>query len=490
MRISSKLAWLAAAGLAVSACTTSDAPLGPAAGPGTALPRVTSVTVDSSAGPIFRTLSLSLDEAGPVEVEYWTPGAPRLRVTSQSSTAEHAILLPRLRAVSTYSFEARGIGWNLARGAPWSGSFTTDSLPPDLASVRFRSSGTPTVPVIMLELHGRFGGFVAVDEAGKVVWYRSAAAPLGFARRANGNFALLDWAHNLEEISPDGRVVSTLFATPTMRMHHDIVETPWHTLLFLTYDTATVNETVWTGDAIWEWDPDRQTAAKRWSTFDALSPAIHRGWAGSPADWLHANSLAIGPRGNVIVSFLFFGVISIAPGFGPLEWILDGPHSTFTMAPGAVAYGQHTAAEVEPNRILVFANETYNSDPARNSRALEIVIDPETRTASVARDFAPQPGIWAPYVGSARRLDDGNTLVDFGLAPGVGGGTGPIAIYEVTPSGDVVWKLQVSGPLVNYRATPLQSIAGEEVVGAEPDTRPRLGGEAGPPGVAALRRAF
>lgn len=65
---------------------------------------------------------------------------------------------------------------------------------------------------------------------------------------------------------------------------------------------------------------------------------------------------------------------------------------------------------------------------------------------------------------SARRLDNGHTVVTFGTAAGLAGGSGPIAIFEVTPSSHIVWSLHVEGVTGVYRATPLTHIGGEEQV--------------------------
>jgi hypothetical protein len=195
-----------------------------------------------------------------------------------------------------------------------------------------------------------------------------------------------------------------------------------------------------------------------------MSPLTDRGPASIPPDWLHCNSLAIGPRGNVVVSFLYLGqVISLAPDFSRVEWRLGGANSTFAVDSDAQTYGQHTAAEISPNHILVFDNLTYDSlSSTRYSRGLEIVLDSVTQTAHEAWEFRPQPDNWAPYVGSNRLLPNGDFLVSFGLASSsAGGSTGPVAAYEVTQAGAVVWRLEIDGPPVNYRTTPLTAVSDE-----------------------------
>ena len=85
---------------------------------------------------------------------------------------------------------------------------------------------------------------------------------------------------------------------------------------------------------------------------DVADPKLHRS-----GDWLHTNAISIGPRGNVVMSMHFINqVVSIASDYQSIEWRLGGPESTFTMSDELRFSGQHTAAEVETNRVLLFEN--------------------------------------------------------------------------------------------------------------------------------------
>jgi hypothetical protein len=79
-------------------------------------------------------------------------------------------------------------------------------------------------------------------------------------------------------------------------------------------------------------------------------------------------------------------------------------------------------------------------------------------------EWAPIPANFAAIVSSARRLPNGNTLVGFGLAEGVAGSTGPTAFYEVDAGGETLWRVEPGNTNVMFRAEPLTTIAGEEVV--------------------------
>jgi hypothetical protein len=234
-------------------------------------------------------------------------------------------------------------------------------------------------------------------------------------------------------------------------------------LYALRLDRRVVNDTVIAGEAIWEWDPDAGTEIRRWSSFDALDPVADRGPRYNSGDWLHANSLFVGPRGNLLVSLHHLNqVISIAPDFGSLEWRLGGTHATLALPEPDRFSGQHTAAEIATNRILVFDNGIERTEPW--SRALEMDISGTTVTN--VWQFRPPRDNWSRAVSAARRLPNGNTLVGFGMSPGLGGSTGPIEVYEATVDGSVVWHLEVRGQArIMFRATPLFDIGGERPAG-------------------------
>jgi len=427
-------------------------------------PRIRSAQVLEPGGPIFRTLHLRLDSPAAVEVQYWTAGAPRLRIRSDARAAAHVVPLARLLGSRTYQYEARAIAADGTAGPPVTGEFTTGPLPAHFNAISFTASGTLHIPLVLLHLYtpGEFGGYVAVDGSGNVVWYyRTADLPFGISRRANGNFIAMDKGRGLLELTPAGEVLHELPQDEAGRnQHHDAITTPQNTVLFLANDRREYDGRLIAGEAIWEWVPGTTQAVKRWSAHDFFDPAVDRTERSTDDDWLHANSLHIGPRGNILVSLRRLNqVISIAPDWSAIEWRLGGPGATIPFADGDRFTGQHTAAEVAPNRILLFDNR---HDLGGYSRVVE--YDISDGVARTVWEWRPPRDNFAFAVSSARRLSSGNTLVGFGMSPGLNGSTGPIEVYEVSPDREVLWHLVVDGPFVMYRAEPLETIAGETVV--------------------------
>jgi hypothetical protein len=305
-----------------------------------------------------------------------------------------------------------------------------------------------------------FRGYAAIDGSGEVVWYwRTTDFPYGMARRSNGNFVFSDKGRGLVEITPDWEVVHELpqdFAN--RELHHEVIATPQNTLLAIAFDDRVVNGARIRGDAIWEWAPETGAATKRWTAWDHFSPANDRG-PRFGGEWMHANALAIGPRGNILMSVHYWNqIISITPDWQRIEWRLGGVNATVTVAEPERFSGQHTPNETAAGRVLMFDNGVERQG---YSRAVEFMTD--GGTARTVWEWRSEPANFATAVGSVRRLHNGNTLIAFGMGVGIFGSSGPVEVYEVGTDGTSRWHLVVRNTPVMYRAEPLASIAGEEL---------------------------
>jgi len=276
-------------------------------------PAVTDAEVLEDGGPIFRTLTVDFDRPAGISIDYWTDGTPRLRLRQETSRERHDVFLPRLRADRVYRYEVRALAPGETRGPSRAGTFATDPLPERLQGIELTTVGVPSVPLTMLEALGpRGSGYFpfVVDEEGYIVWYRKAdRGSLGFTRLGSGEF-VFDAAGGLWVVNLRNEVVARLdkeeaaarTGIDPFTIHHDVIRTPENTVLMLVQDTVLANDTIWTGEAIWEWDPESDHLEKRWASKDFFDPRTDRGPLSVPGDWLHANSLDLGPRGNVIPS--------------------------------------------------------------------------------------------------------------------------------------------------------------------------------------------
>jgi len=432
-------------------------------------PEILSIVAATTVNPMARIVTVTLAEPGRARLTWGATGTPVLTLLGDSLSAQHRFLVTRLRANTSYTLEAR---LENSSAAPVRTPLEIGALPPNLAAATFTTTGTPTEPVAVIEITSATGlaGLLMVEE-GKIVGHLpiSSGSLFGAARRANGQFVLLDPLHGLVVQNAAGEEIRRLplpsasVPTPYGRIHHDVIATPRNTILFIANETQLVGTDSIVGEALWEWTPESNAIVKRWSSFTELDWNTLKGSRSTPGNWLHGNGINFGPRGNVVMSLRNADhVISIAPDWSRIEWRLGGPTGTLTLPEADRSWGQHYVSEPTAGRILVFDNG-YDRPGAKFSRAIEYAIDPVARTATKVWEYRPAPDIYASLVGSARRLSNGNTVVLFGMLAGQTESTGPIVAHEVSPNtGAVVWTLAAGGTLNRlYRLTPMRTIAGE-----------------------------
>lgn len=434
--------WLALAALALSvACKDTTQPK----------LEVLDLTVSAPA-PLVRAVHVSLGFPASLTVDYWTTDGPRLRVRSDSGT-EHDILFTRLRPGRSYQI-------SINDGAV-TGTFDTDTLPSALSKLRFVTTGE-TDQMVMLHLYdpNGFRGFAIVDGGGNVVWYwPTVDLPFGMTRRANGNFVLSDKGRGLVELTPWQQVLHELPQDSAREMHHDVLAAGGDTVLFIAFDDRQYQGTLLRGDAIWAWLPQTGESFKLWSAWDHFDPAVDRG-PGTGSEWMHANALGIGPRGNVTLSVHHWNqIVSIAPGWQSIEWRLGGANATIPVRAADAFSGQHSVRELSDGHVLMFDNGIGRGGP---SRVIELATDGDS--AHAVWQWSPAQPNYATALGTARRLANGHTMVQFGMSAGLAGSSGPVEAYEVDAAGTAVWHLVVQGAYLSYRAEPLTTIGGEQVV--------------------------
>jgi outer membrane protein assembly factor BamB len=114
------------------------------------------------------------------------------------------------------------------------------------------------------------------------------------------------------------------------------------------------------------------------------------------------------------------GVLCVDPATGKVVWQIAHP----------VVSQQHCPTELTNGRILIFDNGNLRPGvTSPHSRVVEI----EPLAGVVAWEYADptRPEFFSPYMGSAERLENGNTLITesaFGR------------LFEVTAAGETVWE--------------------------------------------------
>ena len=437
-------------------------------------PTIESVAVVDSAGGVFRSLDVRLGHDGNVEVFYApVSGGQTYRVRSTQASDRHTVLLPRLHAETEYEYAVRSFNGERFSESFERGTFSTGSLPAQLLTLDYTVTGDATFPLLMVPIRNLDGwsGQVAIEtDGGAMVWYAQApggtlvAAPVpgthDIAFITNG-FPGDAGPNGVMRLAPDGSVVAFLQQSGSAfgQIHHDMAPVDDERVYFIAYDTRTVRDTVVNGEAVWEWNARTGAVTKRWSSWDFIDWDTERDPAAAPSGWLHANSISVGPRGNVILSFRTLSqVISIAPDFQSVEWRMGGPAATVALSEDDRFISQHSASETTDGRILLFDNRGGGPENDR-SRTIELQIDGDTAFAVYTHE--PDPAISALLRGGAYRLPSGNTLSIFTAFD--------LHIHETNPAGEIVWSLS-GEPILSaqFRTSPRMSIAGEVPVDAMP----------------------
>ena len=424
-------------------------------------------------------------------IKYENDEAGRFRTPLASRAAVHQIPVARLRAETTYRY---AVGIDAGDGGiifppDAGGEFTTGELPEGLAGLQARVSGRSTQPLILADLQH---SILYRDDERRIVWYYETpegTRGVGAVTRS-GDGSLL-WESQrccLREITAlSQHVAEFVHDDDGVRTHHDYLRLADGRIMSLAERDITIDdsanggnaETPVTLDAIIIWDPASGRTERVWDALDFWELELpgervvweQAAWAGNRFRWTHGNSLSFGPEGDLIVSFRNRRqVVSISPDFGSIEWELRGPGSDYAFpGPTDRFYGQHTAAELPNGNILMFDNgyERPEEEGEPYSRALELRLDDRARTAVKVWEYRLEPDFYASQFGSAYRLRNGNTLVNFPVPPSISSGVADdttIVLVEADAAGREVFRLDLwtKVPLQRYRAYgDIDSIMGE-----------------------------
>ena len=163
----------------------------------------------------------------------------------------------------------------------------------------------------------------------------------------------------LKEITPLGELVDRLAANPIDKyVNRDFLVLSDTEVLYLAHEVIEIDDTAKGGepgtevlvDSIRVWDQTNDTTREVWNALDHFSLDQRVDWNADrpPISWQRANSLAMGVRGNYIVSLANWDqVISISPDGQSIEWQLGGPDTDYHfLDPADRFYGQHTGSEL------------------------------------------------------------------------------------------------------------------------------------------------
>ena len=171
-------------------------------------------------------------------------------------------------------------------------------------------------------------------------------------------------------------------------------------------------------------------------------------------DFAHVNSMSEDPDGNILISIRNFDLIAlINKKTGDFLWKMGGRESKdnqFTFlndnVDGFIGFSHQHCVNFLPNgNILMFDNG--NLKVPEYSRAVEYTIDTTAKTVSKVWEYRCNPDLFSGSMGSAYRLENGNTLIAFTT----------FKILEVRPDGTPTLEITFPDGYTFYRAQKITS---------------------------------
>ena len=208
--------------------------------------------------------------------------------------------------------------------------------------------------------------------------------------------------------------------------YHDILLLENDGYILQAYDSITVNmsEIVSGGNSnakiiiliIQEFDQNKNLIFE-WNAWDHLNinEYTNLDLTSDRIEWLHGNSIDIDIDSNLIISNRRSSeIIKIDRYSGQVIWYFGGPNNEFTITndPLNGFSKQHDVRRIENGNILLFDNGNEHNPPI--SRAIEYELNEIEKIADLVWDFTHPEEYLGLAMGSAQRLPNNNTLINWG----------------------------------------------------------------------------
>ena len=198
-----------------------------------------------------------------------------------------------------------------------------------------------------------------------------------------------------------------------------------------------------------EFDPNNNLIFE-WDAFDHLNIADYTNLdlTQSFITWTHGNSIEIDNDSNIILSNRKSSeVIKIDRITGAVIWYLGGPNNQFTFVndPLSGFNKQHDVRRIDNGNIMVFDNGNEHSPQL--SRVVEYSLNEINMTAELMWEYSHPLGLFGATMGSAQRLPNNNTLINWGTLNNYGA-----IITEVDYEKNIVMEIEYPQEIKCYKA--------------------------------------
>jgi hypothetical protein len=167
--------------------------------------------------------------------------------------------------------------------------------------------------------------------------------------------------------------------------------------------------------------------------------------------WMHGNSIEIDVDNHFVISNRTSSeIIKIHRQTGDVIWRLGGPQNEFSIENDPLnGFSLQHDVRIMPNgNYTLFDNG--NGHETQVSRVVEYEIDETNKILSMVWEYTHPEGYFGLSMGSAQRLPNGNTLINWGSLSSSGLGT---IITEVDMDKNIVLEIKYPFGYLTYRVT-------------------------------------
>ncbi|MBS0000076.1 MAG: aryl-sulfate sulfotransferase [Cyclobacteriaceae bacterium] len=395
-------------------------------------------------------IEFSTDKISDAFVEYWPEHEPVTRYSGLSSgRRDHHLSIYNLSPDATFQYRIITKTSNKIRHSRIQ-DFRTGKLPEQLPSFDLIIDGHDFEGYILLKAYTNPGALILLNQQAKIVWYQLYDSPVvrPFEFTFDGNFLSLVDSSIIEETTLDGKIFRKIDTRDhgIDKLHHELFKSREQHYISLTYtrsisDLSTKGgsrqDTIHgdgmvvidsTGRKIWEWD-----------IFDYADPALDDSILQWKHDWAHANSIALDPEGNYLVSMRNLSQIwKINSHTGEVIWKL-GRNGNFRIKGTEWFIRQHDVHVNSDGHLMMFDNGNAQRG---YSRVLALEIDEENYEVRPVIDIKLDQSGTTFRMGSARMIDHQHILV---CSP-----KKLLTLSILDKNGETVWRL--SGTKDSYKA--------------------------------------
>lgn len=347
------------------------------------------------------------------------------------------------------------------------------TLPVDFPRVTVSNSSNPSPGYTFLSNFGlgpnNLGYYLMIlDNAGTPVYYKKLdTVAYDFKKQPNCNLTYFSArTQKFYEMNSNYQIIDSFvcgngYSTDS---HELLLYENGHSYL-MSYDPQKVNmaNLVSHGDSnaivigliIQELDADKNVIFqwRSWDHFNILD-AKHTNFTLPEIDYAHGNAIELCSDGNIMISSRHMDEITkINRSTGNIIWRLGGKRNQFNFENETHYFShQHAIRELANGNITIFDNGNYFEPikpihgrmPAPYSRVIEYHLDETRLVATKVWEYVNNPPIYGFAMGYAERLNNGNTIIGWGM--------GRPSFTEVNPAGQVVFELSLPPGQVSYRA--------------------------------------